>query len=222
MNGLPGCGKTSLTENINITHSKKYHFQEDFYKELTSKTGRIKTLFYCFSKDVFIDVRFLLWILIHAETKEKKAAVKKAFKIFRFKGILKRIKNDYLLSEGYIQAFLELLDCMPDNIVDERDMIRRYFRHDIMNMNNVFFIYLYITPESTLSRIKLRNSQINTVDRMDENLRNRFIMKRHYNSVKINSYLFEILDKRRTIRIDASDSIEENSKRLNSFLDEFK
>lgn len=178
MTGLPGSGKTTIAESLDKEIRSGFLMQDDFYRSLHSKGGKFKTFFYCISKNFFKDMAFMTAVAKASEEGSTKKAKKKVLKLLRFKGIQRRIKEKCLLCEGYVQTFLEIADFLTEDALIKNDKIKDYFVKDITSMDKSYYVFLQNSPEVSLARIIKRQSEVNTVDQMNETARAAFIAKR--------------------------------------------
>lgn len=217
MCGLPGSGKTTLLKSLDEKQIESFRTEEDFYRQIRTAQGRALTFFYCFSAHFFEDLSLLFSLLRFADG-SRAGVIKKFFKLLRFKGILGRRKENFLLSEGYVQAFLEIMDGLDHDAWEKGKEIKEYFAADVKRMNSSCYVIFDTPVETAMRRISKRNDANNSIDRMQEEKRAELIRKRFDNTEKVKKCIIETKKPDQVLIIDPNNSLSENIQVLDDFI----
>lgn len=211
--GLPGCGKSSLVKEC--LDKRKLIGEKEFYRILSKRNGALLSLAYCFSIRTCIrDTRFLFACRKHALAGEKARAVKAGLKLLRFNGLSGKTRGDCLLSEGYLQALLEIMD----RVVDD-GFVLQYALQDLQRYRNRYYILISADPAVSMVRIQGRSSAPNSIDFMDEEKRSAFLQRRDRNTVKLFRMVQENVDSRKILMLDGLEPLENNVIKMEEYLD---
>jgi len=216
VSGLPGSGKSTYVNRI-LKDNSYFEKEENYYIDTYgSLLKRINSLKYCFRGfGGCQDFVFLLKLICDKDVNKKVIAVKKIFKIWRFWGKFELIPKDYLLSEGFIQSYLELMDCM---ICADKKYIISFFIERIKLYPKLFFVIIITDYNTAYHRIDGRVGVNNSVDQMQNMERRRFLIKRERNTDHLLYAIKKYIDPNRYILIDARDSINNNVEIIQNFI----
>lgn len=218
LNGLPGCGKTTLVNSLDTGIIKYFSLENSFFSCLNKPLGRFCSLKFCFFGNILFDIKFIFYVQKHAVCGKKKHALQKVLKLFRFKGILKQNKNNFLLSEGYLQIVLEIMDFLDVKNFQATDIFYEYVKNDLKNLTNLYFVLIKIPVSVAEQRISTRNSPLNTVDLMNPFERQGFLHKRFVNTEYLQNIVQKLILPNRLLLIDGEASVEFKCSLLTTFL----
>lgn len=207
--GLPGCGKTTLSNKVlSDCGNGLFHNENDFYEFLKKRRGFINSMAYSFSPSFLHDIVFFVYCLVKSD--HKKEIAKRCFKIFRYKGLCWRNHSSFILSEGYLQAVLELLDNIENYDLESKNYLSQTIIRDLNQLDNS---YVIVECEKNIckDRIVTRDSEPNSIDMMSVETRAAFMEKREKNTIALFRFVKEHLKNDRYIAVDSRDSIEYNS-----------
>ena len=217
MMGIPGCGKSSICENVDTGIKNAFHTEKDFYSVLRKKMGRILSFRYCLAEKSKVRNKLLRECKANALPGKEKLAEKKVLKLLRFKGIHAKNSQNFLLSEGYLQAVLEIMDALQIKSLEECDSLYKYVINDLQSMKELHFILVSVPEDVALSRIPGRTNR-NSVDAMDEEQRKAFLEHRIVNTKALMDLVWANVSSDRVLGLDGTGSVSENAKKLSDWM----
>lgn len=218
MSGLPGCGKSTLLNEV-ITSTDIFEPEDSFYADtFRGKWKRLKAIKYCIiGLDITTDVRFLGRLLFNPNVDNRRRAVKCFVKLMKYKGKSKTNKKRFLLSEGYIQCFLEILDAFAYVGHKDQAYMLSYMDNYLRHSNDTFFILVNGDCSTANNRIMKRVGS-NSIDRMSSEDRSTFMKKRYENTKLVFEYIQKKAYGKKCIFIDSNESISKNASILAQYI----
>lgn len=217
MMGIPGCGKSSICENVDTGIKNAFHTEKDFYSVLRKKMGRILSFRFCLVEKSKVRNELIRSCKQCALQGKEDLAKKKVLKLLRFKGIRAKSNEDFLMSEGYLQAVLEIMDALKIKSLSECGTLYKYVINDLRNTQELRFILVSVPVEVSLARIQSRINR-NSIDAMDAEQRRVFMERRFANTLSLMETVRENVPEERILCLDGQRPIEENSAILSEWM----
>lgn len=219
MSGLPGSGKSTFVNNICNSVDWLTKEQQFYYDTYHVRWGNFRTFLYILKGlDSICDITFIIKVLCDRDVTNRGMALKRIVKLFKLKGKIKSNNRYYLISEGLVQCFCEILDNVALEAMPHEQYIWEYFEKTIQRYNNVFFILLLCDAELCNNRIRNRTNVNNTIDTMKDEQRIPFLFHRKASE----EYFFDIIKRTvendRYLIINSVDNIETNSILIKNFI----